>query len=286
MLLIADSGSTKCDWILVENDVQHKVSTMGFNPYFHSSDIISAEILKEELLRNKSGDIKEVYYYGAGAANNNMNNIVKNGLSKVFKNAQVNVGHDLDGAVFATCDEKPGIVCILGTGSNACYYDGNGNIEEKISGLGYILGDEGSGAYFGKRLLIRYLYGKLPIHIHKAFSERYNDINKQVVMENVYLKPHANVYLASFMKFLSDHRDDEFVRNFIYKGFSEFITTHVWKFENYREVPVHFIGSIAYYFQDLLREEARIHHLTIGKIVKQPVFNLVKYHTKASVSEA
>lgn len=280
MILVADSGSTKCDWIVVNKDgfQSDKICTMGFNPFFHSSDFIAGKIQEKEELLSFADKIEKIFFYGAGCSSEEFKTTVGNGLLTVFKNAEITVDHDLAGAAFATSKGEPGISCILGTGSNSCYYDGE-NITEAVPALGYILGDEGSGAYFGRQLLRLYLYKELPTHIHAAFEERFK-IQKQEIFEKVYMKPHANVFLASFMRFLSDMREDEWVRKFMYKGFSEFLTIHVWKFKNYKEVPVHFVGSVAFYFQDLLKHEAKIHHIKVGEIVKQPVVNLVEYHKK------
>ncbi len=278
MIIVADSGSTKCDWVAINKDgfKSEKMSTMGFNPFFHSSSFITNKLNEHEDLSMLAKRIEKVFFYGAGCSSELFKKIITEGLQNYFVNAEITVDHDLAGAVYATCGNEEGIACILGTGSNSCYFDGT-NIYEEVPALGYILGDEGSGAYFGRQLLKLYLYKELPPHISKAFEDRFNT-NKQEIFERVYMKEHANVYLASFMRFLSDTRDDEWVRKFIYKGFSEFITIHVWKYKNFKEVPIHFIGSVAFYFQDLLKHEAKIHHLNVGKIIKQPVHNLTKYH--------
>ena len=275
MILVADSGSSKCDWIVTDGKNQTLLSTMGFNPFFHNTDIIAAKMI-EAGLGDYAGETKKVFYYGAGCSSPEFNLVVRKAISSVFPHSEVYVDHDLAGAAHATCDHKPGIACILGTGSNSCYFDGE-NIIEKIPALGYILGDEGSGAYFGKKLLAAYLYNRLPPKIYKNFQDHYN-ISKKEIFENVYMKPNANVYLASFMRFLSGLRDDVQVREMIYQGFSDFIRIHVWCYENNREVPVHFVGSIAHYFEDLLRHACRVHHLTLGNILKQPVYALVNYH--------
>jgi len=281
MILVADSGSTKCDWIIVNNDgsKSEKLGTMGFNPFFHHSDFIASKIRENKELLLNSPLITKVFYYGAGCSTPEFCQIVRQGLKQVFTNAEIHVDHDLAGAVYATCSDSPGIACILGTGSNSCIHDGKGGISEQVPALGYILGDEGSGAYFGRKLLTQYLYKNLPEEIHEKFKERYQ-LTKQNIFENVYMKPNPNVYMASFMRFMSDNRDNDFVKKFMYKGFSEFITIHIWKYPDYKEIPVHFVGSIAYYFEELLTHEAKIHHLTIGNIVRQPVHNLVDYHMK------
>jgi hypothetical protein len=280
MLLVADSGSTKCDWILVKPDGERiDTHTMGFNPFFHNEEIISSEILKNELLAKNADKIEYISFYGAGASSDSRNSIVERGLKMVFKNTKkIIVDHDLKAAAIATAQDSPGIACIIGTGSNSCYYDGS-TVHEVVPALGYILGDEGSGAYFGKLLLSKYLYKKLPIELAKGLEEEYN-ISKEAIFEAVYNKPNPNVYLASFMKFALKHKDHPFFKEMIYKGLSAFINIHVWCYDNFREVPVHFVGSIAYYFHDVLEEVARNYRFTIGNIIRKPVSPLADYYCK------
>jgi N-acetylglucosamine kinase-like BadF-type ATPase len=280
MLLVADSGSTKCDWILVKSNGERlETNTMGFNPFFHNEELIASEISKNEILMSHADKILNIYFFGAGASSKQRNTIVENGLKKVFKNTvELRVDHDLIGAAIATAEDDPGIACILGTGSNSCYYDGI-TVHEVVPALGYILGDEGSGAYFGKILLSKYLYKKLPIELATALENEYG-VTKESIFEAVYNKPNPNVYLASFMRFARDHNDHPFFKEMIYKGISGFINIHVWCYENFREVPVHFVGSIAYYFKDTLEEVAKNYRFTIGKIVKKPVTPLADYYCK------
>jgi hypothetical protein len=280
MLLVADSGSTKCDWILVKSNGERlETNTMGFNPFFHNEELIASEISKNEILMSHADKILNIYFFGAGASSKQRNTIVENGLKKVFKNTvELRVDHDLIGAAIATAEDDPGIACILGTGSNSCYYDGT-TVHEVVPALGYILGDEGSGAYFGKILLSKYLYKKLPIELATALENEYG-VTKESIFEAVYNKPNPNVYLASFMRFARDHNDHPFFKEMIYKGISGFINIHVWCYENFREVPVHFVGSIAYYFKDTLEEVAKNYRFTIGKIVKKPVTPLADYYCK------
>ncbi len=280
MLLVADSGSTKCDWILVKSNGERlETNTMGFNPFFHNEELIASEISKNEILMSYADKILNIYFFGAGASSKQRNTIVENGLKKVFKNTvELRVDHDLIGAAIATAEDDPGIACILGTGSNSCYYDGK-TVHEVVPALGYILGDEGSGAYFGKILLSKYLYKKLPIELATAL-EKECGVSKESIFEAVYNKPNPNVYLASFMRFARDHNDHPFFKEMIYKGISAFINIHVWCYENFREVPVHFVGSIAYYFKDTLEEVAKNYRFTVGKIVKKPVTPLADYYCK------
>lgn len=279
MILIADSGSTKCDWIFTDGLTQRlSFHTMGFNPFFHNTELIESEIRKNEELLATASKVEHIYFYGAGASHPSRNSIVEKALRAVFTKANVVVDHDLIGAVYATCGDEPGISCILGTGSNSCYFDGN-KIHEAVPALGYILGDEAGGAFYGKELLRMFLYHELPEKINNGLIERFN-LNKEDVFEAIYNNPNPNVYLASFMRFLSDNRDDKWVRDLIYNGFSKFINIHIWKYETHKDVPIHFVGSVAHHFSDLLKEACKIHRLKVGIITSEPVVNLVEYHLR------
>lgn len=279
MILVADSGSTKCDWVFTDGtETRLTYHTMGFNPFFHPTDLIESEIRKNEELAATAPAVEYVFFYGAGASHESRNEIVAEALRRVFTQAQVVVDHDLTGAVYATCGDDPGIACILGTGSNSCYFDGK-DVFEEVPALGYVLGDEAGGTFYGKELLRMFLYHELPDKVHEALEKEFN-LTKEGIFEAVYNKPNPNVYMASFMRFLSDQREEKWVRDFIYNGFSKFINIHIWKYENHKEVPVHFVGSVAFYFSDLLREACKIHRLQIGVITREPVFNLVDYHLR------
>ncbi len=277
MILVADSGSTKCDWIFTDGaNTRLTFHTMGFNPFFHNSELIESEIRKNEALAELALKVDHVFFYGAGASHASRNEIVAIALRKVFTKAEVMVDHDLLGAVRATCGDDPGISCILGTGSNSCYFDG-ADIHEVVPALGYVLGDEAGGTFYGKELLRMFLYHELPDKIHQGLIDTFG-LTKEGIFEAVYNKPNPNVYLASFMRFLSDNRDDKWVRDFIYNGFSKFINIHIWKYPNHKDVPVHFVGSVAFHFSDLLKEACKIHRLNVGVITREPVINLVEYH--------
>lgn len=277
MLLVADSGSTKSDWIASQSGKEdHKFSTIGFNPYFRNTESIQAEIKKNEELMDLAPSIDQLYFYGAGINNEQMQEVVHRALKHIFTNANLIVEHDLTGSVFATCGDEPGISCILGTGSNACYFDGT-NISQAVPSLAYILGDEASGSYFGKKLIAGYLYKELPSEIHMSFENEYK-LSEEEILDAVYRKPHANVYLASFSKFLGEHKEHTWVRDMIFNGFGTFINTHITKYKNHQEVPVHFVGSLAVHFQDILMKACEDHGITIGKVIKKPINNLLTYH--------
>ncbi|MBK7147255.1 MAG: hypothetical protein IPH78_00190 [Bacteroidetes bacterium] len=278
MIVVADSGSTKCDWLILERKTEKRTetNTMGFNPMFHDELFISNEIYKNEILRQLGPEVKYVYFYCAGGSSEELRSRVQRGLHLIFTNAHIEVDHDLDGAVFATCDGQPGIACILGTGSNSCYFDGK-ELHEEVPALGYILGDEGSGSWYGRILLRDFLYKRMPEDIYHEFQNRF-DLTKNDIFKNVYMKPHANVYLASFMRFVSDNREHQYIKDMVDEGMYEFMNAHVCCFKNYREVPVHFVGSIAFYFEPILRRIAQNLNINVGKITNKPVEGLVKHH--------
>jgi len=279
MILVADSGSTKCDWIATDEEGnQHETSSMGFNPFFHSTELVQQKLSENELFSSIKNKISEVYFYGAGCSSASRNEIIAKGLRAFFSNAEiVNVDHDLTGAALATSQGEPGISCIIGTGSNSCYFDGQ-KVHEEVPALGYILGDEGSGSYFGKIMLSEWLYNRMPNELAKAFGEEYN-LSKEGIFEAVHHKENPNVYLASFMPFVSKHREHTYFKDMMYDGLAKFISIHVWCYDNFRDVPVNFVGSVAYYFKDVLEEVARNHRFTVGKIDKRPVEPLAVYHT-------
>jgi len=196
-------------------------------------------------------------------------------------NAEITVDHDLLACALATYQDEPSISCILGTGSNSCFFDGN-SLSEKAPALGYILGDEGSGSFYGKILLTDFLYDKLPDDIYESFIKKFK-INKEIIFENVYMKPHANVYLASFMRFISDFKHTEYVDSMIKYGMKKFMLNHVCCYENYKDLKVHFIGSISFIFKEQLKFSANELEVNIGQIIKNPVDNLVDYHVKVLV---
>ena len=285
MILIADSGSTKCDWALIKDDQSVvEFNTMGFNPFFHTEDLIINTLNAKEEIKQYKDKVLYVFYYGAGSSTKELKMVLQRALSNVFDNAKhIHSDHDLVASALATYQGEPCISCILGTGSNSCFYDGD-IVREEAPALGHILGDEGSGAYFGKFLLSKYAYKQLPPHLYEMFKEKY-PLDKGSIFQNVYMRPNANVYLASFMRFLSDNSTDPFVNEMIADGFYEFIKTHVKCFSNYQEVPVHFVGSVAHYFQDILEKVCKTQDIKIGQIIKKPIDGLVKYHMEKSFTK-
>jgi N-acetylglucosamine kinase-like BadF-type ATPase len=275
MLLVVDSGSTKADWCLINKDnTISEFSTIGFNPYFQKEETILAELQKSSLIPFAE-TVKELFFFGAGCSSPQLNKIVSDALQKFFVHADIHVEHDMLGSALATCGDEPGISCILGTGSNSCYFDGK-KVHENNYGLGYIIGDEGSGSYYGKKLVAYYLYGILPGHLQKEFGKLY-PITKDSLIQTVYNNSNANVYLASFARFLSDRKEDEYVQQLVRQGMLEFFDVCVSHYKNYKTLQVHFVGSIAFYFENVLREVAFDKDIHVGKVIKKPIGELTKY---------
>ncbi|MFY0644341.1 MAG: hypothetical protein JXR19_07725 [Bacteroidia bacterium] len=277
MILVADSGSTKCDWVLIGQDQRYKAETMGFNPFFHDADLITSKIKENHVLDIYKEQVKEIYFYGAGCSCPERNSVLKEALASHFNNLEkLIVDEDIAGAAYATCENEHGIVCILGTGSNSCNYDGV-HVQKGQPALGYILGDEGSGSYFGKKLLTQFMYNKMPRELAIALQE-YGGDKLDNLMVSIYNKPNANVFLASFMKFIFNYQEHPYFQKMIYDGMKHFAEIHVLHYENYSTTPVYFVGSVAHYFQDVLHTVAKDLGFTIKNIVQKPINALSEYH--------
>jgi len=285
MILIADSGSTKCDWRLTNESGENlkDFNTMGFNPYFHSSDLVEAKLKQSQEASQIALQVSHVFFYGAGCSSSGLNAIIEEGLKRIFVNAHVMVSHDLNASAYATYYGKPVISCILGTGSNSCFFDGE-EVSEEIPSLAYILGDEGSGSYFGKRLIKDFFYKKLPSEMASAFESEFALTDKELVRK-VYNEPNANVYLASFMRFIAQFKSHDHVKTWMNEGFREFINIHVKCFPNWKEVDVHFIGSVAFHFKDDLQKACNDESVTLGGVIQKPIDNLVRYHVEYKIPE-
>lgn len=275
--LIADSGATKAEWCLLQGKKTTTVFTQGISPYFLNTQQI-AEILEKELLPfiEKAG-VDEVYYYGTGCINPNNNLIVKNALKLVFKGlSKVEVTHDVMAAARALYGDDKGVACILGTGSSSCYYNGK-KISVNRPGLGYVLGDEGSGAYLGRKVLQYFMYGTFDDELMEQFNTKYH-LSASEILDNVYKKPLANRYLASFTPFLSENRGHYMIENILEDGLNDFFFQHICKFKESWTMPVSFVGGISFYFQDVLTQLCHSYEFTPGKILKNPMEGLVAYH--------
>ena len=280
MILIADSGSTKCDWLLIDEKGErlNEYRSIGLNPYFHSADFIAKTLSENTEMMLTAKDIEKVYFYGAGASTSRLCKIIEEGLASVFVNAEVIVDHDLVGAAYSVYDGRTNITCIIGTGSNSCRFDGK-EVYEEVPALAYILGDEASGSYFGKMLIANYFYKRLPEELMKRFEETYH-LTKDDMIDAVYKKDNANVYLASYMKFFTQNGGHPLLIEWVKEGIRKFIDIHVKCFDNWKELPVHFIGSVGYYFEDTLKAVCKEEGVHLGTIIKKPVYTLADYHVK------
>lgn len=278
MILVADSGSSKTDWMGYSPDEPIRFHTQGINPYFLNAQDISKLFTKKKDLGFNPDDVKEIYFFGAGCSSPDKHEVVSNGLSLFFTKAFISVEHDLLGSAYATCGEKEGLTCILGTGSNISYYDGN-TVHKSKHGLGYVLGDEGSGTHFGKRLITSYLYGTMPKELAVEFAEEFK-IDKETVFSNVYQSASPNTYLASISKFMTRHTGHPFISKLIHEVFEEFVQTNIKDYVNYKMVECHFVGSIAHYYQDILREVCKVHGIKIGIILQKPIEGIYNYILK------
>jgi glucosamine kinase len=274
--LIADSGSTKCEWCLLDNGKKKIFSTQGISPYFLNADQIVAVLQKELMPKLKKLTVEVVHFYGTGLSNNSNIKIINNALVRLFANAKINIEHDLLAAARALCGTDKGIACILGTGSNSCYFNGK-KIQKNSPGLGYILGDEGSGAYLGKKVVQYYLYNTFDEDLKARFDKRFN-VTKDEILDSVYKQPLANKYLASYAIFLAENRGHYMIENIIEDGLNDFFFNHLYKYRESWTQPINFVGSIAFGFKDVLKDLCNTYELELGTVLKKPMDGLIQFH--------
>ncbi|MEO5911930.1 MAG: N-acetylglucosamine kinase [Pelobium sp.] len=282
MILIADGGSTKTSWCLIDSKGKKILfNTEGYNPYFSDTDYIIASMKKNMPSDLPVDKIKEVYYYGAGVHNEEKADIVHRAMATIFKSADVKIGHDLLAASRALLGDQRGFAAILGTGTNTCVYDGE-YIELNIDSLAYILGDEGSGCYIGKKLLSDYIRGYMPKNVRDTFWETFK-LSPDDILNAIYTKPLPNRFCASFSKFVYDITNNiEYSRNIVRSSFEDFFKNLVSHYPNYQDYEFNCIGSVAYNFRNVLEEVAIEYGMKMGKIMRSPIDDLVNYHIKHS----
>ncbi|MBP2833611.1 N-acetylglucosamine kinase [Aquimarina sp. U1-2] len=278
MILISDGGSTKCDWILLDDsgEIIFKTRTKGLNPAVFEKSLLEERIRANEELTSYSNKIDKVNFYGAGCGTKKPAAMLKKVLEEFFTNAtEVIVQEDMVAAVYAATTE-PGIVCILGTGSNSCYFDGD-HIHMTVDSLGYILMDEASGNYFGKRLIRDYYYKRMPQEVASEFEKRF-DLSSDAIKENLYKKDNPNTYLATFAEFIFTSERNGYFYKIVTEGIQEFVENRVLCFPEAQNVPIHFIGSIAHFSEDIIRAAVWPYHLTVGNIVRRPIDGIIDYY--------
>lgn len=274
--LIVDSGSTKSDWVFLGPEGRLNFLTRGLNPVFHDARTIENEVRLNNDLVKLSESVQEVWFYGAGCSSFERNEIVSTGLQTVFSGAKIHVAHDLLACAYATYEGAPMISCILGTGSNACFFDGK-ELSQAVPSLGYILGDEGSGSYFGKQLVSSFLYGRLPHDINESFK-KWQNISKDEVISKVYREPNANAYLASFMEFAVKESSHPYIKEMMFEGFKRFNEIHVCSYDNYSQFKTSYVGSIAFLFSEDLHRACEAMDVSIGQIIQKPIEGLIQFH--------
>ena len=279
MILIVDSGSTKTDWIAINNkgEILFQTQTLGLNPQVLTDYIIEERIVNNFDLYQNRKSVTKLYFYGAGCGTEPPRVMIKGVFLNIFKTAEVIVKEDTFAAIYATADiNKKSIVCILGTGSNCSYFDGENDIQ-KITSLGYILMDDASGNYFGRQLLRDYYFNRIPKAIAEKFNENF-ELDAETIKNHLYKKPNPNTYLAKFARFLIENKNSKYAQELIRRGMDIFITRQILQFTNAKEIPIHFTGSIAYYLKEELIECLNDHGLKAGNIIRRPIDGLLKYH--------
>ncbi|MBX2944756.1 MAG: N-acetylglucosamine kinase [Cyclobacteriaceae bacterium] len=278
MILIADSGASKTDWrMLGPNGQVEQAQSIGYNPYYQPIDQFDKEV-REVLVPQVKHPVKKIFYYGTGCSSDKNRKMIRTALERYFPDAHIEVWHDLLAAARALCGEGPGIACILGTGSNSCYYDGV-RIVENVTSLGYVLGDEGSGAWMGKRIIADYLRKDLPEKLWDHFKKRF-PMDKDEILSRVYSQEMPSRFLGSFSHFIFQHLKEPYCYKLVYDGFGEFMENNVMRYEKYSELKVHFVGSVAFYFSDVLRQVANDKGITLKNILESPIAGLALYHNK------
>ncbi len=278
MILIADSGGSKIDWRILQADGTIAQATgPGFNPYYQPPSDLKATIV-ENLLPKVSEPVTKIFFYGAGVSSTENQEIIRRILREYFGDAYVEISQDLLGAARALCGHEPGIACILGTGSNSCFYDGRA-IKMNVPSLGWILGDEGSGADIGKRLVRNYIRNEMPPKLADQLKARFA-LNREEILSKIYQQEKASAFLGGFSKFIFQHLKEPYCYNLVYAGFEEFCRKNIMQYEGYKENRVHFTGSVAFYFSDVLRQVANDLGITLKNISETPIAGLTLFHQR------
>jgi glucosamine kinase len=286
MILIADSGGSKTDWRLIQQDgTIGQANGPGFNPYYQPVEDLKRDVERILLPKINAADpVDKIFFYGAGVSSVKNQLTIKSALLEFFPEAVIEIGWDLLAAARALCGREPGIACIMGTGSNSCLYDGE-KIVDNVANLGWILADEGSGANIGRKFLVDYLRKKMPETLAAYFHDRF-PLTREEFLEKVYQQEKPSAFLASFAKFIFQHLKDPYCYRLVYDSFSEFYENNVMKYENYKNLKVHFTGSIAFYFSDILRQVANDKGITVKNILEGPIAGLTLYHTQLNPAGA
>ncbi|RPG71600.1 MAG: N-acetylglucosamine kinase [Flavobacteriaceae bacterium TMED120] len=280
MILVVDSGSTKTDWFAIDpsGDVLFSTQTLGLNPQVLSSEILKERILNNFELSQNRENVSHLFFYGAGCGLKSTQERITKVFDKIFTNAELSVKEDTYAAVYATVNKgEPSIVCILGTGSNCTYFDGV-DIEQRVISLGYVLMDEASGNFYGKQLIRSYYFNEMPKVLREAFESEF-ELDADHIKENIYRMENPNTYLATFARFMIEHKTHPMMNKIIKDGLRRFIEHQILQFEDAKKTPVHFVGSIAYFLHKEISQIVTTEYgLKMGNVVKRPIDGLVNFH--------
>ena len=279
MKLLVDSGSTKADWIAIDDNgkVLFTTQTLGLNPEVLDKDEVIARLDDKFDISHNKDKASHLFFYGAGCGTDRMKDFLAEVFQNYFSNAKISVHEDTYAAVYATTPKnEEAIVSILGTGSNCSYFDGK-ILHQKVQSLGYIAMDDGSGNRFGRSLIRGYYFNKMPLELAKEFEEEYN-LDADYIKANLYKEANPNAYLATFAKFIIKHKENEFCKKIIYKELKKFTKNYIMQYENCKTVPVHFVGSIGFYLKDELEEILTKYNIKIGNVLRRPIDGLIAYH--------
>jgi N-acetylglucosamine kinase-like BadF-type ATPase len=279
MKLIVDSGSTKTDWIALDDsaNILFESQTLGLNPQVLTEYIIEERIINNFQLYQSRKEVTHLYFYGAGCGTRPPVELISRVFKSIFINAKLIVKEDTYAAAYAVVTpSEPSVVCILGTGSNCSLFDGE-KLHQRVTSLGYVLMDDASGNYFGRQLLRDFYFNRIPSDLAQKFEKEY-DLGDEVIKDHLYKKPNPNTYLATFARFLIENKDNKYAQKLIRKGLKLFVKNQILQFDEAATSPVHFVGSISFYLEKELRQVMKSFDLVVGRIVKKPIDGLVKYH--------
>ena len=282
MILIADSGTTKIHWVLIDDkSVVEEIYTSGFNPYYYDADKFKKSVSIELSQKIPITELTHIYFYGSGISSDVNRKIVTDTIQSVFPNVSIEIYHDLHGAAIALLGNESGIACILGTGSNSCLWDGQ-SVVANVPSLGWLLGDEGSGTYIGKLFVRDVLIGDADKEMSNLFYTE-NGLTFSTTLDRIYKEANPNQFFSKVTKLLRTHTDNEYCKNVIRRAFDDFVKVQLFKYPGYDSLPVCFTGSIAANFKEILEEVLNSYHIKLGTVMKEPMEGMIKYHLKQSV---
>ena len=281
MILVVDSGSTKTDWIALDANGKEIFSTqtLGLNPQMLSNEILNERIKNNFDIYKNRNLVSKLFFYGAGCGVDSTQNRILKIFKSIFQNSDFDIKEDTYAAVFSAVDKGvPSIVNIIGTGSNCSYYDGE-NVIQKVQSLGYVLMDYASGNYYGKYLIRAYYFNKRPEYLREEFAKSY-DLTPNTIKNKLYREENPNTYLASFARFLIDNKSNEYFKEIIFKGLERFIDYQILQYDNFSNVDIHYVGSIAFYLREEITKIGKKYNLKTGKFIQRPITGLVDYHKR------